>query len=146
MRQNTTDAQRLKATVAVQNENLKKAYEHIDLLNHKLSEALKPRTVKEKELKDLRLLLTSAQAEVKALRSINQSLQVNGFTSNRYSRIRTSQRQESLQRIQSELLNMLDESVLTKARREFYERHIRELDTENLLILLRHMQFSDSIN
>lgn len=145
MRQDTTELQHLKAAVDAQNKSLKKAYEHIEVLNHKLSEALGPRTVKEKELKDLRLLLASAQAEVKALRGINQSLQVNGSPSDRHNSIGASQRQESLRRIQSELLNILDESVLTKARREFYERHIRELDTENLLILLRHMQFTDSI-
>jgi hypothetical protein len=42
-------------------------------------------------------------------------------------------------------LNILDEAVLTKARREFYERHIRELDTDNLLVLLRNMQFADAL-
>lgn len=145
MPQDTTEVHRLKTAIEAQNKSLKKAYEHIDLLNHKISEALKPRTVKEKELKDLRLLLTSAQAEVKVLRGMNQRLQMNGALSYRYNIIGASQRQEGLRRIQSELLNILDESVLTKARREFYERHIHELDTENLLILLRYIQFSDSI-
>ena len=57
-----------------------------------------------------------------------------------------SARQEAgLLKVKSELMSILDESVLPVARREFYERHIRDLDTDSLVALLRNMQFVDSM-
>ena len=145
MRHEYTEIHSLKSSLASHEKQLKNAYIHIEHLNEKLKDALKPKTVKEQELKNLRGLLSSAQAEVKAMRGINQSLKTTGSPSDHVQCISASQRLDSLRRVQNELLNILDEAVLTKARREFYERHIRELDTDNLLVLLRNMQFADAL-
>jgi chromosome segregation ATPase len=145
MRHEYTEIHSLKSSLAAHEKQLKNAYIHIEHLNEKLKDALKPKTVKEQELKNLQALLSSAQAEVKAMRGINQKLTISDLPSNHSRSISDSQRLDSLRRVQNELLNLLGEAVLTKARYEFYERHIRELDTETLLILLRNMQFVDSL-
>jgi len=57
----------------------------------------------------------------------------------------SARQEEGLRQIRNELLEMLEESVLTEARREFYLRHILLLDTNNLVVLLRNMKFADSM-
>lgn len=138
------DVQYLKSLLTAHERQLKHAYAHIEHLDRVIAAASAPKTTKEKDLSKLQILAQARDVELRVLKSKIAELQKQSNASKDRQINETLQRTEGLQRVQRELMKILDESVLTNSRHEFYERHIKNLDIENLLLLLRDMQFTDS--
>jgi hypothetical protein len=139
-----SDVQYLKSLLTAHERQLKHAYAHIEHLDRVLAAASAPKTTKENDLRKLQLLTEARDAELRFLKSKLAELQKRSNASKDRQIIETLRSTEGLQRVQRELMKILGEAVLTSSRHEFYERRINNLDTENLLLLLRDLQFTDS--
>ena len=139
-----SDVLYLKSLLTAHERQLKHAYAHIEHLDQVITALSTPKTTKEKDLNKLQLLAQARDAELRVLKSKLAELQKQSNASKDRHIKETLQRTEGLQRVQRELMEILGESVLTNSRHEFYERRIKNLDIENLLLLLRDMQFTDS--